>query len=246
MERDLICGLNAVLAALSHNPEILEVVWVSAERADRRVEAVIDAARMAGIKFHKVPRAKLDRLAAGIPHQGVVARVRAAITRSERELPGLLAALRVPLLLILDGVQDPRNLGACLRTACAAGAHAAIMTRERSAPITATVRRAAAGAAEMIPIFQVTNLARTLRSLKEAGIWLIGASQDGGMELFSADLRGPLALILGSEGEGLRRLTRDHCDALIRIPMAEQIESLNVAVAAGICLYEARRQRQSA
>ena len=247
MSEDLICGLHAVAAALQQHPELLDGLWVSSERTDRRVNEIVTAARAAGVRFQMVPRVKLDRMAEGERHQGVIARLRAATVKREDELDALLAALpSAPLLLILDGVQDPHNLGACLRSADAAGVHGVIVPREHSAPLTAAARRAASGAAETVPIFEVVNLARTLRTVKDAGVWLIGATQDAADPIYTTDLRRPLGLVLGGEGKGLRRLTREHCDSLVRIPMAGQVASLNVSVATGICLYEAVRQRASA
>lgn len=246
LNEDLICGLHAVAAALEQHPDRLDGLWISSERTDRRVNALITAARAAGVRFQMVPRVKLDRMAEGERHQGVVARLRTVATKGEDELAELLAALPpAPLLLVLDGVQDPHNLGACLRSADAAGVHGVIVPREHSAPLTAAARRAASGAAETMPIYEVVNLARTLRTLKDAGIWLIGATQDAAEPIYATDLRGPLALVLGGEGKGLRRLTREHCDVLARIPMAGKVASLNVSVATGICLYEVVRQRAS-
>lgn len=220
-------------------------MWVNAERADRRIGAVLDAARAANVKLHRVPRAKLDDLAGGLRHQGVVARFQPKAVGGEGDLEKLLAQLPpAPLILVLDGVQDPHNLGACLRVADAAGVHAVILPRDRSAPLSAVARRAASGAAETVAIFHVVNLARTLEALKAAGVWAIGAAQEGTGDLYAVDLTGPVALVLGGEGEGLRRLTRDHCDRLVRIPMAGKVESLNVSVAAGVALFEAMRQRR--
>ena len=246
MSEDLICGLHAVAAALQQHPEQLDGLWVSNERADRRVSQIVTAARAAGVHFQMVPRVKLDKMAEGERHQGVIARLRAATVKGEDDLEALLAAAPpTPLLLVLDGVQDPHNLGACLRSADAAGVHGVIVPRERSAPLSAAARRAASGAAETVKIFEVVNLARTLRTVKEAGIWLIGATQDAPEPIYATDLRRPLALVLGGEGKGLRRLTQESCDVLARIPMAGQVASLNVSVATGICLYEAVRQRAS-
>lgn len=244
MNEDLICGLHAVAAALQQHPDRLEALWVSSERTDRRVNELVTAARTAGVRFQMVPRATLDRMAEGERHQGVIARLRTVAVKGEDELATLLPELPAhPLLLVLDGVQDPHNLGACLRSADAAGAHGVIVPRERSAPLSAAARRAASGAAETVPIFEVANLARTLRTMKDAGIWLIGATQDAPEPIYRADLRIALALVLGGEGKGLRRLTREHCDSLVRIPMVGHVASLNVSVATGICLYEAIRQR---
>jgi 23S rRNA (guanosine2251-2'-O)-methyltransferase len=185
-------------------------------------------------------------LAEGVRHQGVIARVRRQAAKiDEHNLLSALTRTVNPLVLVLDGVQDPHNLGACLRSAAAAGALAVIVPRDNSAPLTPVARRAAAGAAESLPLVTVTNLARTLRDLKEAGVWIYGASHDAEASLYETDLRGPVALVLGGEGKGLRRLTREHCDGLFRIPMSGAVESLNVSVAAGISLFEVMRQRLS-
>ena len=245
MEDNYICGLHAVLAALKNNPQGVEEIWASDSRGDKRIGRVIETARAARVKIHKSPRAALDRLADGVRHQGVVARLRETPVRNEHDLEMFLSNLpEQPLLLVLDGVQDPHNLGACLRSADAAGAQAVIIPREHTAPLSAVTRRAASGAAESLLIFQVINLARSLRALKAAGIWLVGASQEADTDIFRADLRRPLALVLGGEGRGLRRLTQEECDMLVRIPMAGTVESLNVSVAAGVCLFEAVRQRE--
>ncbi|MBI3570022.1 MAG: 23S rRNA (guanosine(2251)-2'-O)-methyltransferase RlmB [Gammaproteobacteria bacterium] len=244
MDDQHVCGVHAVLAALKANPDHVEEIWISDTRGDKRMAAVLDAARAARVKVHKSPRAALDRMSGDVKHQGVIARLREMPVRKEQDLESFLAHLPpMPLLLVLDGVQDPHNLGACLRSADAAGAHGVIVPREHSAPLSAVARRAASGAAETIPLFQVVNLARTLRELKEAGIWLAGASQEADTDIFHADLRRPLAIVLGGEGKGLRRLTQEECDMLVRIPMAGSVESLNVSVAAGVCLFEAMRQR---
>ncbi|HEY8555096.1 MAG TPA: 23S rRNA (guanosine(2251)-2'-O)-methyltransferase RlmB [Burkholderiales bacterium] len=244
MREDLVCGVHAVLTALREHPERIGGVWVAVERADRRIEGVVQAARTAGVRFHRVPRAKLDDMAEGARHRGVVARVHAAPVKREQDLEARLETLERPaLFLVLDGVQDPHNLGACLRVADAAGAHGVILPRDRTAPLSAAARRVASGAAETVAVYQVVNLARALDSLKEAGVWLYGAAQDAKESLYAADLTVPCAVVLGGEGEGLRRLTRERCDRLIRIPMAGKVESLNVSVAAGVVLYEAVRQR---
>lgn len=244
MSEDLITGIHAVLAALTQHPERVGEVWVSRERKDRRVGEVLKAARVAHVKVHTVPRVALDRLA-GERHQGVAARLRETAVKRAGDLETFLAGLTgTPLLLVLDGVQDPHNLGACLRSADAAGAAAVVVPRDNTAPLSPVARRAAAGAAEAVPLFEVTNLARTLRALKERGVWLVGAAHDADTDIYSADLKGPTALVLGGEGQGLRRLTREECDVLVRIPMAGTVASLNVSVAAGVCLFEAVRQRQ--
>lgn len=246
IQQDLICGPHAVLAALKNHPRAVSAIWISETRVDGRIEKIIAAAQLARVKFHRVPRARLDHMAGKLPHQGVLARGQPETVLGGRDLPEFLRKLsQVPLLLVLDGVQDPHNFGACLRAANAAGAHAVIVPRDRSSPLTAVARRAAAGAAESTPLFRVINLARTLRVLKDSGIWLIGAAQTKSRVLYETDLSEPVALILGGEGKGLRRLIQEQCDMLVRIPMSGDVESLNVSVAAGICLFEALRQRRA-
>jgi 23S rRNA (guanosine2251-2'-O)-methyltransferase len=242
-----VVGLNAVRSALKHGAGQVSVLAVDAGRHDRRLQELIDAAKAAGIRVEHVARETLDRLAGGANHQGAVAMVVAPAARDERDLHALLDALdRPPFLLVLDGVQDPHNLGACLRSADAAGVDAVIAPRDRAVGLTPVVCKVASGAAERVPFFQVTNLARTLERLRdERRVWVVGAAGEGETLLWDADLRGPLALVLGSEEKGLRRLTREHCDVLVRLPMAGAVESLNVSVAAGVCLFEAVRQRRS-
>ncbi len=243
---DLVFGLHAVLSALTQSPQHVDAVWLDEARRDRRTQEVAHAAQAAHVKVHWVPRAKLDQLAGAERHQGAAARLRAAPLRGEDDIEPFLSALAEPaFLLILDGVQDPHNLGACLRTADGAGVHAVIIPRDNAVSITATVRKVASGAAESVPVFQVTNLARTLRALQDLGVWLVGTAGDAPTSLFGADLSGPLALVLGGEEKGLRRLTREHCDLLVNIPMRGRVESLNVSVAAAVCVYETLRQRQA-
>jgi 23S rRNA (guanosine2251-2'-O)-methyltransferase len=242
---DAVAGWHAVLAVLKQAPErVLSVAIDRARKGPRRAQ-LLEAARKAGISIEETSGDALDRLSGHDHHQGVVARCRPAVERTEAELKTFVAGLSgTPLLLVLDGIQDPHNLGACLRSADAAGAHAVILPRDNSAPMTPVVRKVASGAAETVPLFRVTNLARTLDSLKDAGVWLVGLAGEADQDLYDVDLTGPVALVLGAEGEGLRRLTREKCDHLARIPMAGAVESLNVSVAAGICLYEAVRQRR--
>lgn len=243
---DLVFGLHAVLSVLSQSPEHVDAVWLDEARRDRRAQEVVQAAQAARVKVHRVPRAKLDQLAGDARHQGAAARLRATPQRGEDDLEPFLSGLAEPaFLLILDGVQDPHNLGACLRTADGAGVHGVIIPRDNAVSVTATVRKVASGAAESVPVFQVTNLARTLRALQEQGIWLVGTAGEAPASLFDADLSGPVALVLGGEEKGLRRLTREHCDLLVHIPMRGRVESLNVSVAAAVCLYETVRQRQA-
>jgi 23S rRNA (guanosine2251-2'-O)-methyltransferase len=239
----LVYGLHAVEAVLRAPGRVREV-WLDVARRDQRVRALAEQLQKAGVAHSWVTRERLDELAGGARHQGAAARVRPAQTLNESDLEGLLISLQEPpFLLILDGVQDPHNLGACLRSADAAGVHAVIAPRDRACGLNATVRKVAVGAAETTPFVQVTNLARTLRLLRDAGVRIIGAAGETETSLFQADLTGPLALVLGAEEKGLRRLTREHCDQLVRIPMRGTVESLNVSVAAGICLFEALRQR---
>ncbi len=241
-----ITGIHAVMAVLRHRPERLLELWVNIERKDRRMEQLLALAGQMGITCQAVPRRELDKRAGDRHHQGVVASVRPASPGHERELCSLLDRLDVPpFLLVLDGVTDPHNLGACLRSADAAGVHAVIIPRDRSAQLNATVDRVSAGASQVLPLFQVTNLARSLKFLQERGIWLTGLAGEASQTLYEVNLDGALALVLGAEGQGLRRLTSETCDHLVRIPMAGQVESLNVSVAAGICLFEAVRQRSA-
>lgn len=243
-----VYGLHAVAALLASRPEAIKKLLVADVAADRQLAPLLEQAVAAGISIQKINRKELDQQAPDSRHQGVIAVVREA-TRgiSERQLPDFLAALTEPaFLLVLDGVQDPHNLGACLRTADAAGVHAVIMPQDRAVGITPVVYKVACGAVESVPIFTVTNLARTLRQLRDAGIWIYGASDAADAMLYDSDLQGPIAVVLGSEGKGMRRLTREHCDHLLAIPMAGQVESLNVSVAAGVLLFEARRQRNLA
>lgn len=243
---DLIFGLHATAAALRNDSIRMLEVWVLQGRHDARVQEVLALANQRGVIAHHVPRHTLDEMAPGARHQGVIARCMGLPSYHEGDLEALLAGVQgVPLLLVLDGVQDPHNLGACLRSADAAGAHAVIIPKDRSSPLNATARKVASGAAESVPVVQVTNLARTLRELKERNIWLVGAAGEAAQSIYETDLKGPLAVVMGAEGQGLRRLTKEHCDFLAYIPMAGVVESLNVSVATGICLFEAVRQRSA-
>jgi 23S rRNA (guanosine2251-2'-O)-methyltransferase len=245
MHEETIGGWHAVLALLKQAPERVLAIQIDRARKGPRRSQLFEAARVAGVKVEETTNDTLDRAAGHTQHQGVVARCRAAPERTEAELPAFLKNLQAPpFVLVLDGIQDPHNLGACLRSADAAGAHAVILPRDHSAPLTPVVRKVASGAAETVPVFRVTNLARVLEALKGAGLWLTGAAGEAEEDIYDVDLRGPLGLVLGAEGTGLRRLTRDLCDRLVRIPMAGSVESLNVSVAAGICLFEAVRQRR--
>jgi len=243
-KRQLIHGLHAVGACLERAPERVLEIWAATARDDRRIRELKEQARRAGIHVQAASPATLSAMT-GAAHQGVVAAVRPLRPWDEAEL--LAAVERTvedPLLLVLDGVTDPHNLGACLRTAAAAGVHAVVIPRDRAAAVDGVARKVAAGAAEFVPVASVTNLARTLGRLRELRIWIAGTAADAPQTLYAADLRRPLALVLGAEDAGMRRLTREHCDFLVRIPMAGLFESLNVSVAAGVALFEARRQRQ--
>jgi len=239
-------GFHAVTAALKREPELVRGLWVERERRDGRLQTLLDEATGRGVPVRQADRAELDRLSGGARHQGVLARLTVRQrTCGEADLPALLAATIGPaLLLVLDGVQDPHNLGACLRSAAAAGVHAVIAPHDRAVGLNATVRKVACGAADIVPFVPVTNLARTLRGLREWGIWIIGAAGEAEDSLYRVDFTPPTAIVLGAEEKGLRRLTREACDRLARIPLVESgVESLNVSVAAGIFLFEARRQR---
>ncbi len=239
-----VFGLHAVHSLLQRNPARVAVLLVLESRSDGRINEILQLAGKANVPVRRVSRRELDDLVPGVSHQGVLAEMGGAPGLGEKDLPGLLENLEKPVfLLILDGVQDPHNLGACLRSADAAGVDAVIVPRDRSAPLNSTVRKVACGAAESVPVVRVTNLVRTLRALKDAGVWIYGAAAEAGSVLYETDLSGALALVLGGEGKGLRRLTREHCDGLVAIPMAGSLSSLNVSVAAGVCLFEARRQR---
>ncbi|MCU7839144.1 MAG: 23S rRNA (guanosine(2251)-2'-O)-methyltransferase RlmB [Candidatus Thiodiazotropha sp. (ex Troendleina suluensis)] len=242
-EASWVLGLHAVKSALTQGTAVAELL-VDAKRQDDRIKEVLDLAHRAGIKCRQVKGGVLDELAQKTNHQGVALLLRQQQTQDEPFLKALLKKLEMaPFLLILDGVQDPHNLGACLRTADAAGVNAIIAPRDRSVGLTPTVRKVASGAAETVPFIQVTNLARTLKWLKSEGIWLIGTAEEATQTLYEADLSGPLAIVMGGEGKGLRRLTGEQCDLLVKLPMAGSVESLNVSVAGGISLYEAVRQR---
>jgi 23S rRNA (guanosine2251-2'-O)-methyltransferase len=242
----LIHGFHAVTAKLRHDPAGVREIYLAAGRQDGRMRDLVQLAERHGVRMVAVDAARLDGMAQGGRHQGVVAKVAAQqrYLTVDDVLDGLRERSDEPaLLLVLDGVTDPHNLGACLRVADAAGAHAVIAPKDRACGLNATAIKVASGAADSVPYLVVTNLARTLRDLKERGIWTIGAAGEAGKDLYAIEQKGATAWVLGAEGEGLRRLTRETCDELARIPMYGAVESLNVSVAAGICLFEARRQR---
>jgi 23S rRNA (guanosine2251-2'-O)-methyltransferase len=243
-KRNFVYGLHAVNAVLERAPERLLELWVAQPRDDARIHELRDRAQNVGVRVQLVGGEALAKLVGEVAHQGAVAAVRPLKPWDEHDLmEGLSQISGDPLILILDGVTDPHNLGACLRTADAAGAHAVLIPKDRAAAVDGVVRKVAAGAAEFVPVASVTNLARAIDRLKERGIWVVGTDAEAPQTLYAADLRRPLGMVLGAEGTGMRRLTRERCDFLVRIPMGGQVESLNVSVAAGVALFEARRQR---
>lgn len=241
-----IYGLHAVEALLRHHPKRVKQIWLADGRSDPRVQPLLELAGQARVAVGQCERREMDAWVEGV-HQGVVADVSPSQVWGEAMLEELLDRCEgPPLLLVLDGVTDPHNLGACLRTADAAGALAVIVPKDKSATLTPVVRKVACGAAEVIPLVAVTNLARSLEKLQQRGLWIVGTAGEAEQELFQQDMTGPTVLIVGAEGKGMRRLTREHCDYLVKLPMAGSVSSLNVSVATGICLFEALRQRRSA
>ncbi len=247
-----IYGIHAVDSLLRNNPKSVQRLWVQQGREDRRINSVLELAQNQGVPVAREPRKDLDNLVAG-RHQGVIAETLDAPIHGEvghsnlwqeADLLQFVDNLQEPcLLLVLDGVTDPHNLGACLRSADAAGVHAVVVPKDKSADLTPAVRKVACGAAEVVPFVRVTNLSRTMDALKERGVWLFGAAGEAENSIYNSDLTGSSAIVMGAEGTGLRRLTREHCDHLIKLPMAGSVSSLNVSVASGVCLFEAIRQR---
>lgn len=246
MSTTSLFGIHAVQAALDYSPQKIKQAWVDQQRQDARLSQVVDDLQALGIRPEKTERKKLDRMADGKNHQGIVVAVELPAMRSEDQLKQDVGALtETAFYLVLDQVQDPHNLGACLRTADAVGAHGIIVTKDNAAGITPTVCKVASGAAETVPVYQVTNLARVLRWLKEQNIWIMGSAGEADQTIYDMKLDMPLAVVMGAEGTGMRHLTRQHCDFLVKIPMAGQVESLNVSVAAGVLLYEVFRQKHA-
>jgi len=241
---EIVFGLHSVQALLKSAPQRVLQLYCLQGRGDQRLQKILKLAEAQGVSVQPMGRGKLDALAEGENHQGIVASCRPGQVHDEGFLFQRLNELdHPPLLLVLDGVTDPHNLGACMRTAEAAGVDAVIAPKDKSAGLNPVARKVACGAAEVLPFVPVTNLARTLKKLQESGIWLVGAAGEASASVYQSDLKGPIALIMGAEGEGLRRLTRETCDFLINIPMAGTVSSLNVSVATGVCLFEAVRQR---
>jgi len=239
-----IFGMHSVRALLEQHPERLVEVFATRERQDKPLQLLVSQAQRLGLRVQFVPKATLDKKSEGGNHQGIAITALEAPQMTENDLDSLCEkAGGKALFLVLDGVTDPHNLGACLRTADASGVTAVIVPKDKSASITPVVRKVASGAAETVPFVQVTNLARTLRQLQDKQVWVIGTAGEATQELYAVDLKGPVAIVMGAEGDGMRRLTRETCDELIKIPLLGTVSSLNVSVATGVCLYEAVRQR---
>ena len=244
MKLTKLFGLHSVQAALDYSPKNIQQAWVDTGRQDKRLSKAIDDLLDLGIQPEKVERKRLDRLSDSNNHQGIVIEVEMPGELSESDLKSAVESLTTTaLFLVLDNVQDPHNLGACLRTADGTGVHGVIITKDNATGITPTVCKVASGAAETVPVYQVTNLARTLRWLKDQGLWIMGADGETTQTLYSTDFTVPMAIVVGAEGKGLRRLTKEQCDVLISIPMLGRVESLNLSVATGVLLFEAVRQR---
>jgi 23S rRNA (guanosine2251-2'-O)-methyltransferase len=243
MSQDTVFGLHAVESLLQKESDSVLSVKIQKGREDKRLLKLIQLMEQHNVSFEYTPRNELDSLVSG-RHQGIVAIVKAEIEKDEGDLEDILNELSGPaFLLILDSVTDPHNLGACLRSADAAGVHAVIVPKDKSAPLNSAAKKVACGAAEHVPVIRVTNLARTMKWLQNYGVWITGAAGEAEQNIYQTDLKGSMAMVMGAEGSGLRRLTRDHCDQLTKIPMVGSVSSLNVSVATGICLFEALRQR---
>jgi 23S rRNA (guanosine2251-2'-O)-methyltransferase len=244
MKSSKLFGLHSVQAALDYSPKKIHQAWIDSGRQDKRLGQAVEDLLALGITPEKVDRKRLDRLADNNNHQGIVIEVEMPGELSESELKTAVENLTgTALFLVLDNVQDPHNFGACLRTADATGVLGVIITKDNATGITPTVCKVASGAAETVPVYQVTNLARTLRWLKGEGLWIMGAAGETAQTLYKTDFSVPMALVVGAEGKGLRRLTKEQCDVLVSVPMLGQVESLNLSVATGVLLYEAVRQR---
>lgn len=242
--RTLIYGIHAVQSVLERYPERIKQVFIQASREGDRISAVVNLAKTHGLSIQQCERATLDAMANKGQHQGVVADINGSSLWQASDLKDLLSGVDKPLVLALDGVTDPHNLGACLRVANGAGVHAVIAPKDNSASLTAVARKVASGAADVTPFIQVSNLSRALQDLKEQGMWVIGLADQEDASLYDSDLNSPLVLVMGAEGKGIRRLTREQCDQIVSLPMLGNVSSLNVSVAAGVCLYECMRQRR--
>lgn len=242
-KHDLLFGLHSIEAVLNNEPERILEIFALKGRDDERMNKVISLARKHGVSVAFVAKKKLEDRANGESHQGIMANARAARVKNEADLDDIIKNNEQPFLLILDGVTDPHNLGACIRSADAAGVHAVVVPKDNAASLTPVVRKVACGAAETMSLIQVTNLARTMREIQEQGIWIYGTAGEATQALYDTKLTGPIAIVMGAEGSGMRRLTREHCDTLVSLPMAGSVSSLNVSVTTGICLFEVVRQR---
>ena len=239
-----IVGVNAVASAVENDADNVREILVEGGSKNARLTEIEETARRRDVSVRRIPLQSLEGIVGNLRHQGVIARYEAAKPTDEKELPALVeAAAGKALVLVLDGVQDPHNLGACLRSAAAAGVTAVVIPKDKAAPVNATVRKTSAGAADRIPVVSVTNLARTMRALQEMGVWLYGLDGEAKAGIHATDFTGNVGLVMGGEGEGMRRLTRETCDGLVRIPMPGEMESLNVSVATGVALFEVVRQR---
>ena len=242
-QHEWLYGIHALDSLVQREPERLIELYVLKNRDDDKLNNIINQARRYGAAVQFCQRKTLDDKVEGGQHQGVVAKVKPGKQYNENDLDRIIEMNAAPFLLVLDGVTDPHNLGACLRTADAAGVHAVIVPKDKAAKLTPVVRKVACGAAEVIPLIQVTNLARTLKEIQQAGVWVVGTAGEAEQNIYQCKLSGPIALVMGAEGKGMRRLTREHCDELVKLPMAGSVSSLNVSVATGVCLYEIVRQR---
>lgn len=244
---EIVFGIHAINELIKRSPERFIELFLLKGRDDERLMPIINLSRKYGIPVQLVNRKALDDKSRGEQHQGVLARVKQGKQYNEADLDDIIAQAEQngvpPFLLVLDGVTDPHNLGACLRNADAAGVQAIVVPKDNAAKITSTVRKVAVGAAESVPLVQVTNLARTMKQLQQMGVWIIGTAGETDTCLYDVKLSGPMALVMGAEGKGMRRLTRENCDQLVKLPMAGSVSSLNVSVATGICLFEIVRQR---
>ncbi|MGJ8691107.1 MAG: 23S rRNA (guanosine(2251)-2'-O)-methyltransferase RlmB [Thalassotalea sp.] len=244
---EIVFGIHAINSMIKRAPELFIELWLLKGREDERLMPIINLARKYGIPIQLVNRKVLDEKSEGEQHQGVLARVKAGKIYTEADLDIIIAETerkgQTPFFLILDGVTDPHNLGACLRNADAAGVQAVIVPKDNAARLTSTVRKVAVGAADTIPLVQVTNLSRSMKQLQEMGVWIVGTAGETETSLYDIKLQGPMALVMGAEGKGMRRLTRENCDDIVKLPMAGEVSSLNVSVATGICLFEIVRQR---
>jgi len=245
MKLEAVYGLHAVTTLLQRSADQVVELWVMKGRQDKRMQRVLELAQEQGLLVREADKGLMNQKAEG-NHQGIIAWRKPVQGMSEKQLPDVLDNIEgLPFILILDGVTDPHNLGACIRTADAAGVHLVIAPKDKSAPLNATAAKVACGAAETVPYIQVTNLARTMKELQERGIWIGGTAGEAQQNIYQQNMTGPLALVMGAEGPGMRRLTREHCDFLVNIPMAGEVSSVNVSVATSICLFEAVRQRGS-